>query len=309
MAIIFPKTFPSSGFHCPACKERLYSLDTATTAENMNSNICFVCYRYINVKNKIEEFSKNTDNLFTYHDLFVVNGFSISIFKEKVSNGKISEIDLEKYGIKEDSKIIQIIATPIGSLFPTIAQGNNWQLDLSQTTKLNVIGFSHGNSPHTKIDENIVQFYIFYYDEDGLSPFESQFLEALENFYNKKYKKMVIPAVCCIELRIKLFMKTAGIQREKGIKDKNLLRFVIESTSKKTKIAEIKKEHINNLLRLWGQRDSIAHSGKLIGEYGFNSASKHIVSIIFILNYINYIEHCLGIKNNTHKTGERNLFL
>ncbi|GAN60911.1 hypothetical protein ACI01nite_11940 [Acetobacter cibinongensis] len=298
---------PHTGIFCPVCNKHLYSLDTAITTENMNANICFYCYSNIDVRNYLLQ-SMDTNNIFLFNNIFVGFGFSVVCFSEDVSNAEINLIDLKKYGIKETSKIIQIITTPTGSCFPAILSKNNWNLDFSQTTQLRIIGFSLQEKISQGVLHNLCQFYLVYYDEEDLNPFESQFMEALENFHKKQYKKMIIPAVCSIELRIKLFMQSAKIQRPPNIQDKQLLKFLMDDICTKTKTKKLDQYHINNLARIWGQRDSIAHSGKLIGNYEFNSAKKHIVSILFILNYIKYLEVCLKIKSKRRGEGRNIVF-
>lgn len=282
---------PVPPFQCRYCRKVLFPLEGAIEREAVGYNKCFNCVKEFSAYSYMEQFL-DSENVFIQNSFLLHSGFSILSFEENFKKDQVNDLDLSKFGIDEQSKIIMINATPHGSYFPAIFPGNNWSLDISQKNRLKVypveIGLESDSSEINKIG-----FYIIFYNESKKEEFEVLLLEAITFFYNKNYNRMIIPAICAIELRCKLLMKKLNIKRESGIKDKNLIEYITKEINKRKRIIPLKKIFLNNIKRMWGQRDSIAHSGKVIGDYNYASAKKHLLSVIFTLSYLSFLERNL----------------
>ena len=220
-------------------------------------------------------------------------GFKTAIFKVKIAPRQRVEVDFCKLGVPSGARLIRVNYTPEGTtLFPVELHGND-ALVKNARDVVWLYGVPSGVLPVDQLDPINVTVYVTFFDStnpalqtvDGLS-------KAFVALNQNELVDMVIPAVMAVEFRCKsLLHKSHPIADQfVNISDKDLLTKPIKNLALSVGFPELNAEVVDKIKRLWGQRDKVAHEGRLHLPYDQQAASVHLAAAVFTVRYLDQLE-------------------
>lgn len=220
--------------------------------------------------------------------LFV--GFKTAIFKVALAPLQQLRVKFTEFGVPDGSRLIRVNYTPAGSgVFPVELHGNE-ALIRHGRDEVWLYGVPHGNLPLEQSEAVEIQVYVAFADpsdidgqaEDGLA-------RAFVALRQNEFVDMVIPAVMAVEFTCKRLLndlKTHLGTLDERIKDKDLLHRIIPTVAKLVGVPPLADDICGKVSRLWGQRDSVAHTGRMYLPYDRSAASTQLAAAIFAFRYL-----------------------
>jgi hypothetical protein len=221
-------------------------------------------------------------------------GCKILTFSVELTPGGVAEILFSAQGVPPGSRIIRLNYTANGpGLQPIELHGNDVSFRRGHDTI-----YLYGRSvsmPANDVPSLILQspvkitVYVTFAEPSIDEQSKSALAQAFAALAAAEYMEMVIPATMAIEFTCKQLinaLKSRLALNDKGIKDKDLLSQVIAPIATAVGVPPLAVCIIRKIRRLWGQRDNVAHEGRLWQPYGQQNASAHLAAAVFAFRYL-----------------------
>jgi hypothetical protein len=215
-------------------------------------------------------------------------------------------LDLEKIGVPENAKILQIGYTPQEKgLFPLEIHGN-YPLRHFVPNKIHLFGKTDGEV----VEQTRVLVTINWVENNDENELWTNLIEAVEAFSIKKFQATIIPANVSVESRLtpiisEYLEKIASKQKVSDFLSTgatyshqlNILLPLLTTFEKFPKMPDFLRGNLNSLRSL---RNQLAHKGKL-DNIDKSRVANLLCSAIFGLTYLNILDKHL--KANSEKKG------
>ncbi|UVE70214.1 hypothetical protein L2Y90_34475 (plasmid) [Burkholderia pyrrocinia] len=217
-------------------------------------------------------------------------GFKTAIFKVAISPSQRLQVKFTEFGIPAGSRLIRVNYTPAGSgVFPVELHGNE-ALVRHGRDEVWLYGVPQGDHSPEQSEPITVQIYVVFADPNDLNgQAEEGLVRAFVALSQNELVDMVIPAVMAVEFTCKRLLtdlKSHLSSIDERVKDKDLLSQVIPTAAGLVGLPPLADEICAKVSRLWGQRDAVAHTGRLYSPYERNAASMQLAAAVFAFRYL-----------------------
>lgn len=222
-------------------------------------------------------------------------GFKTAVFNFFLSPGQITELNFGNYGVAPGSRLIRLNYTPQGKgVLPVELHGNDAIIRRARD-QVNIYGL-----PMTGADAFagdcaamapvlVAVTATFAEPNDVNEQAEDALGRAFLALKQNEFIEMVIPATMAVEFTCKRLIKdfedAIGAPQD-GVKDKDLLTTEVPKIAAAVGALPLSAEICGKVQRLWGQRDAVAHSGRLYQPYTRENAGIQMASAVFAFRYM-----------------------
>lgn len=270
--------------------------------------LCDKCHKPIDAFKSIKKFL-SIDVPFVHDFVSGLFNCKTSTFIVDLHKNGITEISFNDHGVPKNSRIVRLNYTPQGAGIRAVELHSNNISFSNRRNKAYIYGIPTkipNDYPKRDISDTIpLAVYVTYTNLPTSNHDEKNNItdEALATAYacfeNDDFIGMILPATIAIEFSCKKLIRDVKKNLEledEGVKDKDLLQNLIFKISEKLNVKLLNNDIITYMNRLWGQRDNLAHTGKIYEPYKRENAMPQIISAFLIYRYIKI----LRIQCSTH---------
>ena len=230
------------------------------------------------------------------HDVAaIIVGYKSVFFKFELSSGETIELNLTQHGIPAGSRLIRLNFTPAGTgLFPVELHGNE-ALFRRGGDRIILYGRpfpqNHEHGLDTPNPHRItIQVMATFAEPHGLTEqAEGALSRAFVALSQHELIDMVIPATMAVEFTCKRLINDVRSivgSSAKRVKDRDLLNKAVPAISTAIGVPRLNTEICSRVVRLWGQRDAVAHTGQLHQPYPRETAAEQLAAAVFAFRYL-----------------------
>ncbi|WP_413189389.1 hypothetical protein [Paraburkholderia sacchari] len=220
-------------------------------------------------------------------------GFKSAMFTVALAPLQQVHVKFSDYGVPEGSRLIRVNYTPTDiGIIPVELHGNE---ALVRHGRDNVLLYGVPRSPASadQMQPITVQVYVAFADPGDINgQAEEGLARAFVALSQNEFVDMVIPAVMAVEFTCKRLLTDLKVHLgalDEGVKDKDLLSRVIPSAAGLVGLPPLADDICAKVSRLWGQRDAVAHTGRLFLPYDRSAASKQLAAAVFAFRYLTHL--------------------
>lgn len=231
-------------------------------------------------------------------------GFKSAYFQVRLAKGQVLDLRLEDYGVPAGSRLIRLNYTPTGIGVQPVELHGNEALVRRGRDQIALYGrpYDPQNMPAFGDSEGssiAVQVCVtFASPDDRIEHAEDALSKAFVALDQNEFVDMVIPAAMAVEFSCKTLctdFKDAVCLNLRGIQDKDLLTQVVPVIATAVGMNQLSSEICLKVGRLWGQRDSVAHTGRLHQPYARENAVMQLAAAVFTFRYLALLRR-LGLE-------------
>lgn len=234
------------------------------------------------------------------HNISYLLGGEILCFTENIRPLDQLKINLSDYGLPEDSMIIYINYTPEPKDFrfiPMNFEGNE-PFPRKYPRNLNIFAVPIPTGQDKEIHQNtgtsIINIMVAYIPHENVNQNIKNLSRACDAFIHKDYEDTIIPACVAIEHSLKtLINKFFESQKMKKTNQKRniMLHQTLPLILDHYNLPSIPDSILDNISKLFGLRDMLAHNGALNKgiKLNKNNISEKLCASIFVTRYLTEI--------------------
>jgi hypothetical protein len=218
-------------------------------------------------------------------------GCKTKMFVVDIARCGVTKVVFHEHGIPEGSRIVRLNYTPSGvGVFPIELHGND--VPLRRGSSLVHLYGMPTDAPASVLSQATAQppvkvnVYVTFAELGEIS--ETALAAAFAALAAADYVEMVIPATTAIEFSCKRLisdLKAPLTLDDARIKDKDLLSRVLPQIAKAVQVPVLANYIVGKAARLWGQRDNVAHTGRLHQPYERANAVPQLAAAVFAFRY------------------------
>jgi hypothetical protein len=215
------------------------------------------------------------------------------------------EIDLVELGMPVNSVLLYVNVTPIGGAGWPMQIQRNELMQNRTTSKLMFYGRRFPHDDGTAKDHDVCMS-ATYIPKSKDSEYFDHLALAFEYFLINDFEKMVLPCAVTIEQLVKRTvadaLKKFGLSTNVGKSKWIDLEILIPLICKLLKVSPLDEKILLEIRRLWGERNSMAHKGRLNSVIDSPTAARLLTASIFCSQFLIFLRFAIDKHTESHKT-------
>lgn len=214
-------------------------------------------------------------------------GYRTTIFSVDLAPGGTAPVSFESHGVPPGSRILRLNYTANGPVHPVELHSN--EVLFRRTRNVVILYGKPAPADASELKAVQVSVYVTYAEPTADEPVMIALANAFAALSAGELVDMVIPATMAVEFTCKRIIKELRDPlrlNTAGIKDKKLLSSIVPQIAGHLDMPTLSAVVTSKVMRLWGQRDSVAHSGRLHEPYSRANAVPQLVAAILAFRYI-----------------------
>lgn len=210
------------------------------------------------------------------------------------------EIDLSKYGVPEDSRLIYVVYTPMADAGWPIEMHGNQPLQHRTSHKMVFFGKPSPDAGEHGNDRYDVDMSVTYIPKTpDQIPFES-LGNAFEHFLADDYEEMILPSAVAVEYALERV--TVEVLRDLQLPDNSKpnkrfsLEVIVPLVCRLYGIQLLDSRIVELIAKLWDLRNQMAHAGSLKSPLDLGRAAQLLAASMFCLNYLVFFRSVISAK-------------
>jgi len=231
----------------------------------------------------------NHPNPFLYDKAAFFVGFKTVLFQVALAPGQTVQLNFAEHGVPLGSRLIRLNYTPQGQgIQPVELHGNE---SLVRRGRDRVVLYGRPWTAEAALaDPVLISVAVTFAEPNEVNEQAEDALgRAFSALAQNEFIDMVVPATMAVEFTCKRlladFAGTIGTSPD-GIKDKDLLTEEVPKIAAAVGVPPLSSEVCERVGRLWGQRDAVAHTGRLHQPYARENAGTQLAAAVFAFRYL-----------------------